>query len=69
MLFPCGTQAVTFQKAKADLEKVEAELGRAKIEISQTSRDEQEMLKCLDDIENRMKKLEEDAITMAKKQE
>lgn len=69
-------KASSLKKAEADLGKVRAELSCADIEIGRlmvaaedrASRAKQEMLKRLDDIEYRTKKLEEDAATMAKKQ-
>ncbi|KAK0720977.1 hypothetical protein B0H67DRAFT_644163 [Lasiosphaeris hirsuta] len=68
-------KASSLKKAEADLEKVRAKLSCAKIGIGRlmeaaedrASQAKQEMLKRLDDIENRTKKLEEDAVTMAKK--
>ena len=56
------------ETAKTDLENVRAELSRANVEIDKASRAQREMLKRLDDIEDRTKKVEEDAVTMAKKQ-
>ncbi|KAK5651323.1 hypothetical protein OQA88_12619 [Cercophora sp. LCS_1] len=69
-------EACSLKKAKADLGKVRAELSCTNIEIGrlmvaaggQASRAKQETLKRLDDIEDRTKKLEEDAVSMAKKQ-
>ncbi|KAK5651067.1 hypothetical protein OQA88_13715 [Cercophora sp. LCS_1] len=70
-------KASSLKKAEADFEKVRGELSRANIEIGrllvaaedQASRAKhEEMLKRLDDIEECTKKLEEDAVTMAKKQ-
>ncbi|KAK3359523.1 hypothetical protein B0T25DRAFT_515029 [Lasiosphaeria hispida] len=62
-------KAFSLQKAEADLEKARAELSRLREAAGdQVRRAQQEMLERLDDIEDRTKKLEEDAVTMAKKQ-
>ncbi|KAK5654765.1 hypothetical protein OQA88_6801 [Cercophora sp. LCS_1] len=57
-------KASSLGKAKADLEKAKAELSSARVDVSEIR---QNVLKRLDDIEHRMKKLEDDATTMANK--